>query len=34
MAPIDPAQLLKALDTLLSPEGGIRSIEDVPRLAR
>lgn len=34
MAPIDPAQLLKALDTLLSADGGIRSVEDVPRLAR
>ncbi|GIY53347.1 hypothetical protein CDAR_39612 [Caerostris darwini] len=33
MAPIDPAQLLKALDSLLSKDGGIKSIEDVPRLA-
>ncbi|XP_035221646.1 serine/threonine-protein phosphatase 1 regulatory subunit 10-like isoform X3 [Stegodyphus dumicola] len=32
-APIDPAQLLKALDSLLSVDGGIRSVEDVPRLA-
>ncbi|GIZ04550.1 hypothetical protein CEXT_404282 [Caerostris extrusa] len=31
---IDPAQLLKALDSLLSKDGGIKSIEDVPRLAR
>ncbi|CAL1269523.1 unnamed protein product [Larinioides sclopetarius] len=33
-APIDPDQLLKALDSLLSKNGGIKSIEDVPRLAR
>ncbi|CAL1269525.1 unnamed protein product [Larinioides sclopetarius] len=33
MAPIDPDQLLKALDSLLSKNGGIKSIEDVPRLA-
>ncbi|GFT82758.1 hypothetical protein NPIL_57951 [Nephila pilipes] len=32
-APIDPAHLLKALDSLLSKNGGIKSIEDVPRLA-
>ncbi|KAF8794711.1 hypothetical protein HNY73_002658 [Argiope bruennichi] len=32
-APIDPDQLLKALDSLLSKSGGIKSVEDVPRLA-
>ncbi|GBN67388.1 hypothetical protein AVEN_95631-1 [Araneus ventricosus] len=32
-APIDPDQLLKALDSLLSKNGGIKSVEDVPRLA-
>ncbi|GFR26369.1 hypothetical protein TNCT_449722 [Trichonephila clavata] len=33
MAPIDPDHLLKALDSLLSKDGGIKSTEDVPRLA-
>ncbi|XP_075548409.1 serine/threonine-protein phosphatase 1 regulatory subunit 10-like isoform X2 [Dermacentor variabilis] len=33
MAPIDPLQLLKALSPLLSPEGGIRSSDEVSRLS-
>lgn len=33
MAPIDPLQLLKALSPLLSPEGGIRSPDEVSRLS-
>ncbi|XP_054715225.1 serine/threonine-protein phosphatase 1 regulatory subunit 10-like isoform X2 [Uloborus diversus] len=32
-APIDPSQLLKALDSLLSPDGGIKSTEDVKKIA-
>ncbi|XP_015903412.1 serine/threonine-protein phosphatase 1 regulatory subunit 10 isoform X2 [Parasteatoda tepidariorum] len=32
-APIDPQQLLKALDGHLSPSGGINGVKDVPRLA-
>ncbi|KAL3242710.1 hypothetical protein MRX96_002483 [Rhipicephalus microplus] len=33
MAPIDPLQLLKALSPLLSPQGGIRSSDEVSRLS-
>nr|CAD7427128.1 unnamed protein product [Timema monikensis] len=34
MPRIDPLQLLKCLSVLLSPEGGIKSKDEVQRLAR
>lgn len=33
MAPIDPNSLLRAFEPWLTPEGGIRNIEEVPRLS-